>query len=287
MKNSNVMCHPLFLPFECFKVDSFPREVPAENCVHYFAEVILVRKGTLMAALDREETAVSAGEALMICPGARHRLVPAEGEPAAADVLRFDPDRIIAQPFYCAGLKSVLSETRRARMPMRLSAEEAESILLPKFSAFCLKETEEQAFGYDINIQAWLCRICVSLVRFWLERGMTLPEHDREEKIYSLSGYIQNHLRDSLRVEDLAAACGLSYPWFAKKFREIYGVSCKDFIEQVRVNRVEQYLRFTDLDLAAVSEATGYADCSHMIKNFKRVKGITPGQFRLHGLRQA
>ena len=283
MNNSKEMCHPLFLPFECHKFDPFPQVEPS---VHYFAEVVLVRKGALRVVLDREEFSVSAGEAAVICPGARHRIVPAEGEPAAADLLRFDPDRIIVQPFYCAGLKTVLNEARRTRMLMHLSAAEAESMLLPKFSAFCMKESEEQAFGYDINIQAWLCRICVSLVRFWMERGLSLPDADREERIYSLTGYIQNHLQDSLRVEDLAEYCGLSYPWFAKKFREIYGVSCKDFIEQIRVNRVEQYLRFTDLDLAAVSEATGYADCSHMIKNFKRVKGITPGQFRLRECRQ-
>ena len=34
---------------------------------------------------------------------------------------------------------------------------------------------------------------------------------------------------DSLKVEDLAKLCGLSYPWFAKKFREIYGISCKEY----------------------------------------------------------
>ena len=82
-------------------------------------------------------------------------------------------------------------------------------------------------------------------------------------------------------MEDLAARCGLSYPWFAKKFREIYGISCKDYIEQIRVAQVEKYLLFTDLDLMRISELTGYADCSHMIKNFKRIMDTTPGQYRL------
>ena len=88
-------------------------------------------------------------------------------------------------------------------------------------------------------------------------------------------------------MEDLAEKCGLSYPWFAKKFRDLYGISCKEYIEQIRVAEVEQYLRFTDMDLTQISEATGYADCSHMIKNFKRVMDITPGQFRQQKQRQA
>ena len=44
---------------------------------------------------------------------------------------------------------------------------------------------------------------------------------------------------------------------------------------------MEHYLLFTSMDLAKISEATGYADCSHMIKNFKRIMDITPGQYRL------
>ena len=55
----------------------------------------------------------------------------------------------------------------------------------------------------------------------------------------------------------------------------------RDYIEQIRVARVEQFLLFTNLDLAEISEANGYADCSHMIKNFKRIMGITPGQYRM------
>ena len=44
---------------------------------------------------------------------------------------------------------------------------------------------------------------------------------------------------------------------------------------------VEQFLLLTDMDLSRISKETGYADCSHMIKNFKRLMGITPGQYRL------
>ena len=106
-------------------------------------------------------------------------------------------------------------------------------------------------------------------------------QNTQNNDFYSLSAYIQSHLREGLRVEDLAEYCGLSYPWFAKKFRDIYGISCKDYIEQIRVARVEQFLLFTNLDLAEISEANGYADCSHMIKNFKRIMGITPGQYRM------
>ena len=202
-------------------------------------------------------------------------------------MLRLDPDRMPPFPDYAPSLSAILAEARKQRMPMTLSAEDMEKMELRAIMAGCAGEVRDRPFGYDLDITLRLGEACLRVVRFWLEKGLILPGRDsREISIYSVTGYIQSHLGDGLRVEDLAEKCGLSYPWFAKKFRDLYGASCKEYIERIRVSRVEQFLRFTALDLAQISEATGYADCSHMIKNFKRVMDITPGQFRQRLQRQ-
>ena len=81
-------------------------------------------------------------------------------------------------------------------------------------------------------------------------------------------------------MEELAARCSLSYPWFAKRFHELFGLSCKQFIRHMRTEAVEQYLIHSDLDLADISSRTGYTDSSHMVKDFRRLTEMTPGQFR-------
>ena len=282
MKNSKELCHPLRMPFAFFEIDSTETPFPAEGCVHYFAELLLAREGAVHVSLDEKETLLHPGEAVIICPGARHQVCAAEGEAPRVSVLRMDLDRMPALPDYAAGLKCIFTEAWRLRLPMRLSAEETRTMRLPETIDDCLREEEARLFAFDYTVVARLSLVCVQLIRFWLARGLVLPVREaKPDLIYSLSGYIQDHLKENLRVEDLAACCGLSYPWFAKKFREIYGISCKDYIEQIRVAQVEHYLLFTSMDLAKISEATGYADCSHMIKNFKRIMDITPGQYRL------
>ena len=52
------------------------------------------------------------------------------------------------------------------------------------------------------------------------------------------------------------------------------------FIQQLRNEAVELYLVYSDLDLASISDRTGYTDCSHMVKDFRRMTGMTPGQYR-------
>lgn len=81
-------------------------------------------------------------------------------------------------------------------------------------------------------------------------------------------------------MTDIAKKCGLSYSCFAKKFREQYGMSCKQYIERMRLYKAEDFLLFTEFDLNYISQETGFSDCSHLIKCFKKYKGVTPKKFR-------
>ena len=282
MKNSIEMCQPLCMPFVCFGFDSRYSAFPEKPYMHYFAELLLVREGRLRVLRNQEEQIVSPGEAVLFCPAVVHQVSVAGDEPARVDVIRMDPDRMPDLPAYSADLKTLMWEASKANLPMLVPAADVERMFLSQLFDGCVQECSRRTYGYDVNVTSLMALINTAVIRFWKEKGLeTSYRKGQTDPIYSLSGYIQAHLQDSLRVEDLAARCGLSYPWFAKKFREIYGISCKDYIEQIRVARVEEFLLFTDLDLMQISEMTGYADCSHMIKNFKRIMNITPGQYRL------
>ena len=49
----------------------------------------------------------------------------------------------------------------------------------------------------------------------------------------------------------------------------------------MRIIKAEEFLVFTDFDLQKISRETGFSDCSHMIKSFKKLRGITPKQYRI------
>ena len=282
MFNSNELCLPLCAPFACGEADSRNGSFPEEALTNYFAEMVLLRQGRVRVSLEQEERVVSSGEAIFVCPGVRHQMAAEGEEPVVMDIIRLDPDRMPEMPAYAPELKSILMEAVRERMPMVVPAAEALRMGLGNLMTQCIRESRERGFGYDVSIISLLGLVCVAMIRFWMAAGLVLKDRAAQpETIESLSGYIQRHLRENLRVEELAERCSMSYPWFAKRFRQIYGVNCKDFIEQIRVDQVEKFLLFTEMDLESISEETGYADCSHMIKNFKRIKGITPGQYRL------
>ena len=96
----------------------------------------------------------------------------------------------------------------------------------------------------------------------------------------TITEYIEQHIGEDLRVEELASLCHMSYSHFAKSFREHHGRSCKKYIDFLRLCKVENMLLFTDFDLNYISQETGFSDCSHFIKAFKETHGMTPKQYR-------
>jgi len=62
------------------------------------------------------------------------------------------------------------------------------------------------------------------------------------ENINNITEYIDDHLNEDLRVEDLAKKCNMSYSYFAKCFAELYGQSCKHYISFLRLCKAENML---------------------------------------------
>lgn len=134
-------------------------------------------------------------------------------------------------------------------------------------------------------VNSELCALLTTMIRIWKKMGFdvekSLPLNADVITISMITEYIDKHSDSPIKVGEIAKLCNMSYSHFAKSFREIYGQSCKDFIEYIRICKVEDFLLFTEYDLNYISQETGFSDCSHLIKTFKRLRGITPKQFKL------
>jgi AraC-like DNA-binding protein len=141
----------------------------------------------------------------------------------------------------------------------------------------------ERNYGYDLMLQNHIYTLLMNVVRHWLKHGLVIQMDtaDSNYDIDSITEYIDTCMGEELRVADIAAKCNMSYSNFAKKFQENYGMSCKEYIERMRIFKVEEFLLFTDHPLSYICQETGFSDCSHLIKSFKHYRGITPKQFKL------
>ena len=272
----------LFSSVECFLHTTDRPEFPVREHWHYFGEIIRVLSGSLIVTCAGKPCRLNAGDALFLNPLTPHALDC--GEPGAVssyEVIRLDMEQFGDLPSYSPDLRGMLLEGERLGLPMLLTARELHESRMDNMIDMCVQEYRNQAYGYDLRIRSLLYLFFTGHIRRWISAGFVPQNYaSRIDPIYSLPAYIARHIQEPLKVDDLAKFCGLSYPWFARRFHEIYGISCKEYIEKVRLRRVLHYLQFTECDLHYISEHTGYSDCSHLIRDFRKFMNMTPGQFR-------
>ena len=92
--------------------------------------------------------------------------------------------------------------------------------------------------------------------------------------------YINAHLADDLGLVELAAIAGLSPNHFGEAFKVSVGKSPHRFVMERRVQHAMELLRDEVRSIAEIAHATGFSSQSRMTENFRRVTGLTPGQFR-------
>ncbi|MBA3869414.1 MAG: AraC family transcriptional regulator [Anaerolineae bacterium] len=91
--------------------------------------------------------------------------------------------------------------------------------------------------------------------------------------------YLRSHYADDISLQQLARLVYLSPFHLSRLFREQLGLPPHTYLNQIRVNRAKTLLN-SGLSLAEVAPAVGFADQSHFSKAFKRVVGVSPGQYR-------
>jgi AraC family transcriptional regulator len=79
----------------------------------------------------------------------------------------------------------------------------------------------------------------------------------------------------------MAAVVGLNPYHFARQFKAATGLPPHQYVIGRRVERTKQLLQAgTGLSLAEVALRAGFSDQSQLSHHFKRLVGVTPGQFR-------
>jgi AraC-like DNA-binding protein len=84
--------------------------------------------------------------------------------------------------------------------------------------------------------------------------------------------------------EELAAQVGLSPQYASRLFKQCTGVSLKEFLTQVRLERAMHLLSETTMNVSQVAEALGYASVYLFSKQFKHKFGDPPSRFQMSAL---
>jgi AraC-like DNA-binding protein len=104
-----------------------------------------------------------------------------------------------------------------------------------------------------------------------------------DEKIGAALKSVQESVNSPWTVEALAAAAGMSRSAFAARFKELLGQTPLDYVTDWRMQKAMQLLEQRNKKLAEIASRVGYDSDAAFSKAFKRVVGLTPGEYRQNG----
>ncbi len=93
--------------------------------------------------------------------------------------------------------------------------------------------------------------------------------------------YIDTNYGGPIRVADLAALVYLSISQFERRFKAIFQTTPLRYLNRVRINKACSKLVSTEDTITEIASQCGFYDHSHFIRQFARVIGSTPHDYRL------
>lgn len=94
--------------------------------------------------------------------------------------------------------------------------------------------------------------------------------------------HIGEHYAEDLTIGDLAAVSHMSETHFRRVFQKTMNMTPSDYLNLVRVQMACEYMKKHTASMEMVAERCGFQSVSTFNRNFKKIVGITPYQWKIH-----
>lgn len=267
-------------PYEIYLSDT--KEFPLHW--HYYSEILYIKKGSIRITCNEKSRILQAGDLCYIYPLQLHEISPTEDETVEYTIVKFDFHAMTLPPAHQTKLYDYfIHRTETNDFCMIISKEELMPEPMTTYMRQILTTYQNRDDFYSLQMQADLYSILIEIAKKSKKEigSATRHRNDTDFSFYHILEYIDTHSGEPLEIQNLAAMCHMSYSHFAKLFREHYGRSCKEYITYIRLVKAQDLLLHTGYDINYIALETGFFDCSHFIRTYKKWKGITPKKERM------
>ena len=99
-------------------------------------------------------------------------------------------------------------------------------------------------------------------------------------RLHHIMNAVLKHPEGVYTLEEMAADAGVTPSYFCRVFRKAIGASPHQFVMKAKLERAQQMLRESRMQLATVAECLGFTSQSHFTRAFRQFSGQTPSEFR-------
>ncbi|MBN2554139.1 MAG: helix-turn-helix transcriptional regulator [Spirochaetales bacterium] len=135
----------------------------------------------------------------------------------------------------------------------------------------------EKKTGYELRLNASLLELLDILFN---ETHFHPDNASNIDKLKAAVDYIQEHYRETIRLEQLVNHLGISQSRLIQLFKKNTGKTPIHYINQVKVNHAKDLLLSSGKTIKETAFALGFQDEFYFSRVFKKLEGISPRDFK-------
>ena len=102
----------------------------------------------------------------------------------------------------------------------------------------------------------------------------------QRQNLLELKEYLEQHYMERISLDTLSDRFYINKFYLSRLFKEQFGVTVAACLLQIRITHAKQLLRFTGKSIEQIGKECGIQDANYFSRTFKKVEGVTPGEFR-------
>lgn len=113
-----------------------------------------------------------------------------------------------------------------------------------------------------------------------IPKGSNLDKITPKAYIEEALMYIQSNYQDNINVSDVANYLSIDRSYFHRLFKKYVNKSPQEYILYLKFEKASDLLLTTELKIGDIARSIGYSDIFLFSKNFKKLKGCSPSEYR-------
>lgn len=130
----------------------------------------------------------------------------------------------------------------------------------------------------DLTLKELLIRLMQS--QHLKQVAVESSSQSNQGRTHFILNYIHEHLTEKIAVDALSRQVYLSRNVFFKWFKEQFGITPLDYINNERIKLAKQLLAQPRNNIRSVSLQCGFSDVNYFIRLFRKTEGITPKAYQ-------
>ncbi len=216
---------------------------------------------------------------LLTPPNLPHMTVPDEGVSCGWNWLYTDPMQLLSS-LSPSMLHALNRQLRALSMPQGVYSAADEPVLYALVEMIA-KELQGGETWHDLVARDLFSALFIRLMRLLPSENLVQGHSNTQMRLLApaISCINENYMNE-LSIEELAQLCHVSPSHFRRLFKTLLGLSPRDYLHMVRIERACALLSGGRYSVTEIGMMVGYPSPSSFGRQFHRLYGISPGQWR-------